>query len=178
MLEPRAAILAQFCFPDGETIHAEGGEVDVVHRTKLPDKVGVRQLETERVNIAARGSRSLTHFCSSAPDTVSPNQNSSGVAKMMVFEHRSAAYILYVSIGAQKNAICSPPGRILVQALRLFTMPPIRSSVVLYSSTSRTLQPCSPTSSAVFRSNNSVRSRNLEIMPRFCSLALWKPLAS
>ncbi|PSH63840.1 hypothetical protein CU102_22770 [Phyllobacterium brassicacearum] len=37
-----------FCFADGETIHAEGGELDVVHRVKPPDKVGGRQPETRR----------------------------------------------------------------------------------------------------------------------------------
>jgi hypothetical protein len=39
--------LAVFCFPDDETICAEGGKVDVVHRTKPPDKAGVRQPETQ-----------------------------------------------------------------------------------------------------------------------------------
>ncbi|MHC1549228.1 hypothetical protein [Phyllobacterium sp. K27] len=48
ILEPFPAILAVFCFSTGETIHAEGGEVDVVHRTKPPDKVVGRQSETRR----------------------------------------------------------------------------------------------------------------------------------
>jgi hypothetical protein len=47
MLEPFPAILAVFCFSAGETIHAEDGEVDVVHRTKPSDKVGGRQPETQ-----------------------------------------------------------------------------------------------------------------------------------
>jgi hypothetical protein len=47
MLELFPAILAVFCFSDGETIHAQGGKADVVHRTKPPDKVSVRQPETQ-----------------------------------------------------------------------------------------------------------------------------------
>ncbi|RCW79308.1 hypothetical protein C7476_11820 [Phyllobacterium bourgognense] len=39
---------------------------------------------------------------------------------MVVFEHRSAAYIWYVSLGAQKNAICSPSCRVCIWALRNF----------------------------------------------------------
>ena len=31
---------------------------------------------------------------------------------MVIFEHRSGAYIKYVSTGAQKSAICRPPWRI------------------------------------------------------------------
>lgn len=42
------ARLNQFCFSPDETIRAEGGEGDVVHRPKAPDKVGVRQAETRR----------------------------------------------------------------------------------------------------------------------------------
>jgi hypothetical protein len=38
--------LNQFCFLPGDTIHAEGGKVDVVHRPMTPDKVGVRRVET------------------------------------------------------------------------------------------------------------------------------------
>ncbi|MBZ9656665.1 hypothetical protein [Phyllobacterium lublinensis] len=41
-------ILAVFCFSTDETIRAEGGDADVVHRTKPPDKAGVRQPETRR----------------------------------------------------------------------------------------------------------------------------------
>ncbi len=42
------ARLNQFCFSSGETIRAEGGEGDVVHRPKAPDKADVRQTETRR----------------------------------------------------------------------------------------------------------------------------------
>lgn len=38
----------QFCFSPDEAIHAEGGEDDVGHRPTPPDKVGVRQAETQR----------------------------------------------------------------------------------------------------------------------------------
>jgi hypothetical protein len=47
MLELFPASLAVFCFSAGETIRAQGGKADVVHRTKPPDKVGVRQPETQ-----------------------------------------------------------------------------------------------------------------------------------
>ena len=40
---------------------------------------------------------------------------------MVIFEHRSGAYSMYVSTGAQKNAICSKASRDYEQALnRLF----------------------------------------------------------
>jgi hypothetical protein len=45
--EPFPASLAVFCFSDGETIRAQGGKADVVEQTKPPDKVGVRQPETQ-----------------------------------------------------------------------------------------------------------------------------------
>lgn len=45
-LELRATILARSGFPDGETVHAEDDEPNVVHRAKLADKVDVRQPET------------------------------------------------------------------------------------------------------------------------------------
>jgi hypothetical protein len=38
--------LARSGFPDGETVHAEDDEPDVLHRAKLADKVDVRQPET------------------------------------------------------------------------------------------------------------------------------------
>jgi hypothetical protein len=34
-----------------------------------------------------------------------------GESKMAFFEHRSGAYMTYVSIGAQKKAICRPHSR-------------------------------------------------------------------
>ncbi len=67
-----------FCFPCGETIHAEGGEADVVHRTKPPDKVVGRQPETRRAGCIRAKSfglylRPMNHIGLAKPLDLVPN---------------------------------------------------------------------------------------------------------
>lgn len=57
-----------------------------------------------------------------------------GESKMVVSEHRSRAYMKYVSTGGQENAICRPPSRISGTASHAMSG---RTPVIVRSITSR-----------------------------------------